>query len=303
MNLKSLKVFTLVMEEGSLAGASARLNLSPSAASRLLTLLEEEFDIQLFHRDKKRLIPTSDGEQFYPEAVRILSQIEDIPTMVGRIKTQTALPMRIICHTRVVNGLVLPAMKRLATEQPDLRMRLDIHPRRGLARRTMNGLFDICVSALPLPVEGVEPRVLASTRLHVALKRGHPLATCGKLSFHDLLDEPYIALDQSTVLRRFVDQELARQGLTMTIAHEVSAGAAAYRLVEMGLGFTLADPIALDPELAGRVALVPLAPSVRIEFGCIMENAGRPHAAAAAFEAVMKQVCEERLHLQGGNEG
>ncbi len=295
MNLKSLKVFTFVMEEGSLAGASARLNLSQSAASRLLTLLEDEFEISLFHRDKKRLIPTPEGEQFYPEALRILSQVAEIPTLVGQIKSQTAPPMRIICHSRVVNGLVLPAMKRLAITQPELRMKLDIHPRRDLTRRTLNGLFDICVSTLPLPIEDIEPHVLASTHLHVAVSREHHLADKESLALRDLVQERYIALDQSTVLRHLVDQELARKGLSLTVAHEVSVAAAAHRLVEMGLGFAFADPIALDPELADKVSLIPLSPAARIEFGCFIPNSDRPHSATTAFETAMKEVCRMRL--------
>lgn len=295
MNLKSLKVFAYVMEEGTLAKASARMHLSQSAASRLLTLLEEEFQVQLFHRDKKRLIPTPQGDQFYPEALRILSQIDEIPTLIKQIQTDTVSPMQIVCHARVVNGLVLPAMTELARSRPDLQMKLEIYPRRDLGRRIMNDLFDIGVSTLPLPVEKLQPYHLARTNLHVAVARDHSLARLEVLRPKDIAEHNYIALDQGTVIRRIVDQELAQLGLSLKIAHEVSVGAAAYRLVRAGLGFAFADPIALDPELSTDIALIPWHPETRVEFGYFVPKSGRHHAAVTEFGAIMSRICAQRL--------
>ena len=87
MNLRSLKVFALVMEEGTLARAADTMHLSQSAASRLLHLLEAEFDVRLFRRDNRRLIPTEAAERFYPEALRILSQIDALPQFMHPIES------------------------------------------------------------------------------------------------------------------------------------------------------------------------------------------------------------------------
>ena len=129
MNIKSLRVFINVMEEGTLAQAAAKMNLSQSAASRLIQILEEEYNVTLFHRDKKRLIPTSEGELFFPEALRILSSIDEIPTVFRQIKSERLRPLRIICHPRLLNGLVVPAMIQLARLEPHAGMKLEVHQR------------------------------------------------------------------------------------------------------------------------------------------------------------------------------
>ena len=149
MNLRSLKVFVLVMEEGTLARAAARMNLSQSAASRLLQLLEDEFEIRLFLRDKKRLVPTREGERFFAEALRILGQIEALPDLVRQIRADAPEPLWIVAQTRIVNGLVLPAIAQFSEAWPDQPVKLEIHLRRDLGRRMINDRYDVGISALP----------------------------------------------------------------------------------------------------------------------------------------------------------
>lgn len=295
MNLKSLRVFINVMEEGTLARASAKLNLSQPAASRLLQILEQEFGCALFHRDRKRLVPTPEGELFYPEALRILSSIDDIPGFFEQIKANAVVPLRIICHPRILNGLVLPAMAKLSRTRPALKMKLEMHPRRDLGRRIMHDIFDIGVSTLPLPVETLTPQRLRSAELQVVLPKRHKLARRRFLTPEDVADQPYVALDQHTVIRRIVDQELAKIGAHLDVAHEVSAGAAAYRLVRYGLGFTFADPIALDPEFVGDVALVPWRPAMTVDFGYFLSASARRHEALMPFIECLNETCDERL--------
>lgn len=293
MNLRSLRVFILVMEEGTLARASAKMHLSQPAASRLLQILEEELGVSLFFRDKKRLVPTPEGELFLPEAVRILSAIDDVPAFFDQIRDRAVVPLRIISHPRIVNGLVLPAMARLNARLPRLKMKLEIHPRRDLGRRIMHDLYDIGVSTLPLPVEGLTPERLFQTRLHVAFPRDHRLADRKQIAPKDLVGEPYIALDKHTVIRRIADQSLFGSDIQLEPTHEVSTGAAAYRLVRFGMGFTFSDPIAMDPEYRDELALVPWVPESALTIGYFLPQTERRHDAVIAFANCLQEICVE----------
>nr|WP_240932676.1 LysR substrate-binding domain-containing protein [Pelagibius litoralis] len=190
-------------------------------------------------------------------------------------------------------------MAKLNAAQPGLRTKLEIHPRRDLGRRIMHDLFDIGVSTLPLPVENLSPQILRSAELHVVLPKRHKLARKRFLTPKDVADQPYVALDQHTVIRRIVDQELAKVGERLEVTHEVSAGAAAYRLVNYGLGFTFADPVALDPEFLDAVAVVPWRPVMKVEFGFFVSSTSRSHDALLPFVECLKEICEERLTAAG----
>ena len=291
MNLRSLRIFVYIMEEGTLARAAERMHLSQSAASRQLGLLEQEYEVSLFRRDQKRLIPTPQAEAFYPEALSLLAQIDDLPTVFGQLNKDVRSPLRIVSQTRIANGLVVPAIADFAARFPDQPVKLEIMLRRDLGRRIMHQQFDLCVSALPLPVDKPEPVPLGATRLCIALPRAHPLATRQVLGPEDLRGVPYIALDGSTVLRRLIDQNVPTLD---SPAHEVSVGTAAYRLVHQGLGFTFADPVSLEPELAEGIALVPWSQDLQMAFGYFVADrrATGPHA--DAFAEILKRRFAEK---------
>jgi len=291
MNIRSLRIFVYVMEEGTLARAADRMHLSQSAASRQLGLLEQEFDVTLFSRDQKRLIPTPQAESFYPEALSLLAQIDDLPAVFGQMKKDVRSPLRIVSQTRIANGLVLPAIAEFATAYPEQPVKLEIMLRRDLGRRIMHQRFDLCVSALPLPVEKLDPVPLGATRLCIALAKGHPLARRSSLGPGDLRGVPYIALDDSTVVRRLIDREVSD---LQAPAYEVSVGTAAYRLVHRGLGFAFADPVSVDPELMAGITLVPWAQKLNIEFGYFVAERPMTEQSAHAFGEILSRRFQER---------
>ncbi len=300
MNLRSLKVFALVMEEGTLARAATNMNLSQSAASRLLQLLEEEFAVRLFRRDNRRLIPTAEAERFYPEALRILSQIDGLPHFIQQIQSGAPEPFRIIAQTRLVNGLVIPAIALLRDTFVDQPIKLEIYPRRDLGRRMINDRYDVGITALPLPIDQPKPALLGSAPLKVAIAKDHPLSKRPVLRPEDVVDVPYVALDETTVIRRIADQKLEAAGTTLKVAHEVSSGSAAYRLVRRGLGFTFADPIALDPELEEEVRLVDWEPGMKIEIGYFIPNGDGRGEVSRAFVNALHTIYAQRCRKQTG---
>lgn len=266
MSPRALRVFVGLVETGTLRAAAHRMNLSQSAASRQLALLEAALGVTLFLRERRRMVPTPQAEALYPESLRILGQLDALPRVVA--DTDAVPALRVICHPRLLEGLVLPAISAfVAGAGGDRPVRLEVAPRRELSRRVLSARHDIAVATLPLPGGAAPARVLGATPLGVLLPAGHPLARRSVLRLSDLAEEPYIALDETTVIRGVVDAALARHGVSLRRAHEVSIGAAAYRLVAAGLGFTFADRIALDPRLADDVVLVPWDVEARVEIG------------------------------------
>ena len=283
MNIKSLQVFVKVLEEGTLARASERMNLSQSAASRLIQILEDEYQTRLFHRDKKRLIPTPEGELFYPTAVRILSSIKAIPGLLSKARTETGVPLRILCHPRLVSGLIVPAMIRLAEREPRARFKLEVHPRRYLGQHILEDNHDIGICNLPLPIRDVDVEVISNSPVRVLLPKEHPLAASASLGPEDMHGLDYIALDETTLLRQLTDLEVMRAGLTLPVAHEVSSTAAAIGLVKAGLGFTLIDNGMVERDLAGGLTQAAWRPQTIMRVGCFRARRPDPHPLTNSF--------------------
>ena len=294
MNLKSLRVFVSTIEEGSLAQACKKINLSQPAASRLIQILENEFKIQLFHRDRKHMIPTHLGEAFYPQAVRILASINDLPDLFKYISTNEEPPFRIICHPRLVEGLIVPAMAKLIKLEPNLKVKLEVHPRRYLGRGIMHELHDVGVCTLPSPDQKLGIQPLTQTDMMVALPEDHPLNKKLILTPQDLVNVPYVALEDTTNMRKLLDGELAKANEWLKITHEVSTSTSALHFVKEGIGFTFTDIITLSPSEAQGLAIRKWAPKVNIEFGYFVSDTKQPHRARDIFISILKEICASR---------
>ena len=267
MNLRALRVFVGVLEDGTLTRTAQRMNLSQSAASRLLALLEDELGAPLFVREKRRLVPTPQAEALHPEAQRVLAQVAALRNIAAG--EGAGAPLRVICQSRLTNGLVVPALADFIASGSGTAINLETAPRRELLRRISSGRYDLAVATLPLAVDWAVPVHLGSVPLGILLPQGHPLADAEVLDLSDLGGVPYIALDETTLIRRMVDDALAATGDQLRADHQTSTGSAAYRLVAEGIGFTFADRVAIDPEIAGRTTLVAWRRKVEVSVGAL----------------------------------
>lgn len=294
MNLKSLRVFVNIMEEGTLAQACRKLHISQPAASRLVQILEAEFDVALFHRERKRLIPTHEAEAFYPQALQILATIDDLPAMFQQITRDAAPPLRVICHPRLVEGMIVPSLAELVRRVPGVKVKLEVHPRRYLGRRILHGLYDVGIATLPLPDRNPTPQFLAATDMLAAVPKGHPLAVKTTLTPADVAHMPYVALEETTNMRALLDRELATAGEHLDVTHEMSTSLAACRLVKEGIGFTFTDAITVCPDEARGLAIRNWSPRVNIDFGYFLSDTNRPHAERDLFVQILKDFCASR---------
>ncbi|SLN56926.1 HTH-type transcriptional regulator CynR [Falsiruegeria litorea R37] len=295
MNLKSLRVFVLIMEHGTLVRASEIMHLSPPAVSRLLRLLEDELRQPLFERVKKRLIPTQAGEQLLPEALRILAGIDSLSDFLERSRQEQTPPLRLISHPRMASGLMLPAIKRLSCEFPDARVRLEVQPRQSFGSYIAQDQFHLGLGSLSAHWEDLESQQLCETRLCVLLPRDHPLAQRPKLNLRDLQDLDYIALTENTLLRQLIEANLVSSDLRLSVRHEVSVSAAAHQLVADGLGYTITEAIAVGANLPNTLKLVPLEPASHLKVGLFLSKSKLQHPLVDPFVKHLRQIVGELL--------
>lgn len=290
MNIKGLRIFVFIMQEGTLAKAANKVNLSQPAASRLLGLLEDSLGGALFYRQKNRLIPTPEGEKFFPEAMRVLSILDSIPGAFKDIKQGKTRPLRIACHPRLLHSLVIPAVAELTRIHPDIRTRLDSVSRKELLRSMERNVYDIGIGALPIPDNQLQTVSICNAKLYVLLPLSNPLAEQPSLSIADLQNIPFISLTEHSLINQLIEQTLT-EAKTPEPQHIVSTIASACRLLQEGIdGFTIGDPLSYDLEYLNIVKFVPFEPATEIEFGAFLNDSENPHPALNDFIHCLKQV-------------
>lgn len=293
MNTRCLRAFLHVLDEGTVAAAARKMNLSQPAVSRLIQLLEQQVGAQLFFRDQRNLVPTPEAEQFYAEAQRVVTSIDEFPDFFVQLRDRALIPLRVISQLRAANGLVAPSLSLFARSMPEASATLDIHPRQELGRRIANTNFDVGVFVLPLMTGKLDFVRRFRVRLHVLLARDHPLAGAPRLRPADLETETYIALKSGLLTRQAVDRELAKSDVVLRPRYEVSAPASAHRLVADGIGFTFSDLVALEPELRERTVLIPWEPQASLEVGVHAPGLASKPVVTARFLDCLDQVLRD----------
>lgn len=72
-----METFVRVAEEESFSGAARALRISPSAASRLVSQLEDRLGVRLINRTTRRLNLTDEGRAFWQRSARVLADLEE----------------------------------------------------------------------------------------------------------------------------------------------------------------------------------------------------------------------------------
>ncbi|GAN79497.1 LysR family transcriptional regulator [Acidocella aminolytica] len=81
--LGSLSIFIAVAEQGSFIGASRKLERSPTAVSRAVAALEDEWGVQLFTRTTRANALTKAGETYLEQARRVIAEYDGLRDAVS----------------------------------------------------------------------------------------------------------------------------------------------------------------------------------------------------------------------------
>ena len=113
-----------VGEEGSIALASDRVNVSSPSISSAITQLEEEFGLSLFVRKHAHGLTLSQaGQQFMAQARAVLAEADALNRLGGTISGKVQGPLNIGCLVTFAQ-VVLPALRRDFQDRfPDVTVR------------------------------------------------------------------------------------------------------------------------------------------------------------------------------------
>ncbi|MGI9275726.1 MAG: LysR family transcriptional regulator [Endozoicomonas sp.] len=265
-NLKSLQIFAAIMDLGTLSKASEAHFISESAASRQISALESQLGFKLFSREKRQLLPTSQGREFYREARRLIQGLQELPDIVENIKQRHHTQLRIITVPRLIRNIVSPAIARICSGKPRLKISVDVQPMRYLQRWLAGFQFHLGLGRLPAEHPDITTRRFCSLPAVAVLPAGHRLSRKSELTLDDLQGETLVATFlRQTLLGRNIVSIYQQQGMQPNPLVETASAFHACSIVASGYGFTIADPLA-GHDFGDQIAMVPLKTDFRYDF-------------------------------------
>jgi DNA-binding transcriptional LysR family regulator len=202
MNINALRLFLHIIQRGSLVAAATELNMSPSAASRLLTGLERETGLTLFSRDRQRLRATAEGEQYFKECYRVLAAVDELPGTARRLASGAKARLRLLSNPRFATTLMNPAIGRFMQSNPDIEINLQIVLRYEVELTSSERSFDVGIIALPLKHASVKTEALLDMPATAIMRRDHPLARRAFVRLPELAGQRLVAPARAGAMHR-----------------------------------------------------------------------------------------------------
>ena len=241
MELRHLRYFVAVAEEGSLTvAAERRLHTAQPSLSRQIRALEEEVGVALLKRSVSGVELTASGRVFLDHARLALAQAE----MASEAARRAARPNKPSFALGFLTGQEMDwlpaAMMILKDELPGIDVRVSSETSPQLAADLTRGKLDLAFMRREADVPDLAFEVVETEPLIVVLPSDHPLASRRAIAVTDLAAETFIGMSETApTLQAIIDDFLRGSGVALRREHEIDNLGMAMSLVASRRGVTL----------------------------------------------------------------
>jgi len=116
--LRAIKVFVRVIDEGSFAAAARALDLAPAVVTRLVAELEEHLGTRLLNRTTRRLALTEIGEAYLERARRILADVDEAAALAASATQEVRGLLRVLCPPAIAVHQLAKHLPRFHRDYP-----------------------------------------------------------------------------------------------------------------------------------------------------------------------------------------
>jgi LysR family hca operon transcriptional activator len=271
MELRHLRYFVAVAEEGSLTqAAERRLHTAQPSLSRQLRDLETEVGVPLIERKARGIALTPAGRVFLDHARVALLQVE----LAGEAARRVGRPDKPCFVLGFLTGHEMDwlpeALRILREERPESEIALSSQSSPELAGALMRGKIDAAFLRREEQATGLVFRPLISEPLVAVLPAGHRLAAKDIVRPQDIAAESYISPTRTApTLKIVIDRYAAKAGVRFKADYEAENITTAISLVA-STGAVSLLPLYAKNLLPPSVVIRPLrgeAPTIDLVLG------------------------------------
>ena len=306
MELRQLRYFLAIAEQGSFSKAAATVYVAQSALSHQLAQLEEELGQPLFHRLPRGVELTPAGRAFHPHALSILRQVEDARHSVTRAEGEVVGKVIFGIPHSVSQALALPLIKAVRAALPRVELELTEELTGNLTPQLRTGLIHLAVLFDDGQLDEFRSHPLLDETLLLISPADAPDAPNGPLSLRDALRLPLILPASPHGVRPIVEAAARQAGLAApNVVADISSISILRTSLLAGLGHTLLPPMPLLRELEnGSLRAVPIAPESLSRRLLLCASRQIPASAATlavarVLLALVSQLCRDGNWREG----
>lgn len=262
MDLRRLRTFVTVAEQGTVSKASLRLRTAQPALSRQIHDLEEELGVKLFDRVRRRLVLTSEGEQLLEDSRAVLGAVNSLGDRAQRLRRGESGILRVAATPQTIEGVFATFLRRHAERRPNVQIKLSEAVGANLLGMLERGEIHLAIALVGLlqAVKGdyrtIESFELAPIGFLAAYPASLKVGSGGTVDIGRLASFPLLLLSSSFYVRATFDAACRLAGVKPDVFMESSSPQALLALAEAGHGIAVVPSVLPTNRYRLRIARI-----------------------------------------------
>ncbi|MCC3356110.1 LysR family transcriptional regulator [Bacillus sp. REN16] len=261
MNIENLKLFCLVIEEGSLTYAARKSYISQPAATKKIGQLEDEYGALLFERVSGGLHPTHAGEVLYPFAKEIIEHYKRSVDAIHEVTGHENILINVGASLTIGEYLLPRLLGYFKKEYPQMTFSLVLgNTPTILAKLELNEIDIALVEGLYDNDQFIKEK-FAEDELILVTSNEHHWKNRKSIQLDDLTEEKMIWREPESGSRIMVERFLEEHGVLFQIESAMEMGSiqSVKSAVEAGLGVSILPKLTVLKELEyGTLCEIPI---------------------------------------------
>jgi DNA-binding transcriptional LysR family regulator len=257
MDLRHLRTFVTVAEQGTVSKAALSLRVAQPALSRQIADLEVELGIKLFDRIRRRLVLTGEGDRLLADCRNILSAVSSLGERAELLRRADAGVLRVAATPQMIDGVFPTFLHRHAARFPNVQIKLSEAVGTEPLAKLERGELHLAINFLQtIQAENHEFESFPLPPLDF-LAAGHEslrLGSGGNIEIKKLAAYPLLLLESSFFSRTTFDAACRLAGLKPHIFIESRAPHTLLALAEAGHGVAIVPSVLPTDRYRLRIA-------------------------------------------------
>lgn len=260
MTLEQLRIFVAVAEREHVTQAARDLNLTQSATSSAIAVLEARYQTKLFDRIGRRIALTSAGHIFLNEAKAVLARAAAAEHVLADLAGLRRGTIHVAASQTVGNYWIPRYLQDFKAAYPGISVTLTIGNTTQVAALVRDGSANLGFVEGEVSDPRLEVTPIATDELLLVAPPGHPWGAHPNGAKRDLSSASWVVREIGSGTRDIVAALLSENGLTtddIDISLILPSNETVRAAVEAGSGVTVLSRLVVENAIeAGRLSVV-----------------------------------------------
>lgn len=288
MEFYQLTYFLAAAQTQNFRKAAELCIVAQSALSRQIAALEDELEVKLFTRHKKRVTLTTAGQEFALYVRNAMEQLQEGQLFLAELQAGQRGTIRIGCIESLTTAFLPALFASFHQQYPHIRLKVRVNHTDELVTAVEQGEVELGLILDPrLQSELLIVKELFRQPLHLLVSAQHPLAQrkVPAVTLEQIITEPLLLLDETSRMGQITKRIFAQRGLPLHPLIEIESVEGLKEMVRQGIGVTLTLPALIRPSQIGHdLVLLPITSlTEEFIFALVYRRVGSISPAAREF--------------------